>query len=143
MQSFSKEKNMQLHYMGGNNFVLSVNTNDISKNVKNLDDLFQFSNLSENHELFSYSNKKVIGKNETETPKFIWIDEIICLRTQKIAFKCVFLNINRKVLASLNRKLSNFRPFKKCSDESDYQNNVIIILFVQIFMKCIFKNSKI
>ena len=54
MQSFSKEKIMQLHYMGGDNFVLSVNTNDISKNVKNLDDLFQFSNLKENHELFSY-----------------------------------------------------------------------------------------
>ena len=45
---------MQLHYMGSDNFVLSVNTNDTSKNVKNLDDLFHFSNLSENHEIFSY-----------------------------------------------------------------------------------------
>ena len=54
MQSFPKEKNMQLHYMGGDKFVLSANTNDSSKNEKNLDDLFHFSNLSENHELFSY-----------------------------------------------------------------------------------------
>ena len=34
-------------------FVLSVNTKDIIKDLKNLEDSFDFSNLNDNHELFS------------------------------------------------------------------------------------------
>ena len=37
------------------------------------------------------------------------------------AFKYVFLEINRKILANLNRKILNFRVYKKCLDGSDYQ----------------------
>ena len=43
-------------------FVLSVNTKNISKDLKNLEDIFDFSNLDKNHELFSNKNEKVIGK---------------------------------------------------------------------------------
>ena len=32
--------------------------------------------------------KKVIGKFKNETPKNIWIDEFICLRSKKYALKC-------------------------------------------------------
>ena len=39
------------------------------------------------------------------------------------AFKCVFLEINGKFLANLNRKILNFRVYKKCLDGSDYQKN--------------------
>ena len=61
--------------MDTDSFVLSVNTNDIMKDLKNLEDFFDFSNLDENHELFSNKNKKVLGKFKIETPKNIWIDE--------------------------------------------------------------------
>ena len=37
------------------------------------------------------------------------------------AFKCVFLEINGKFLANLNRKILKFRVYKKCLDGSDYQ----------------------
>ena len=43
-------------------FVLSVNTNDIIKVLKILEDIFDFSNLDKNHVLFSIENKKVLGK---------------------------------------------------------------------------------
>ena len=43
-------------------FVLSMNTENIIKDLKGLKDLFDFSNSNENHELFSNKNKKVIGK---------------------------------------------------------------------------------
>ena len=36
--------------------VLSIETQNINNNLKNLEDLFDFSNLNKNHELFS--NKK-------------------------------------------------------------------------------------
>ena len=47
--------------MDTDNFVLNVNTKDIIKDLKNLEDIFDFSNLDKNHELFSNKNKKVIG----------------------------------------------------------------------------------
>ena len=59
-------------------FVLDGKTKDIIKNLKNLEDLFDFSNFNENHELFSIKNKKVIGKFEIETPENNWIDGFIC-----------------------------------------------------------------
>ena len=46
--------------MDTDSFVLSVNTEDIIKDLKNLEDIFDFSNLDKNHEISSNKNKKVI-----------------------------------------------------------------------------------
>ena len=62
-------------------FILSVNTKHIIKDLKNLEYIFDFSNLDKNHELFSNKKKKVNGKFKLETPKNIWIDEFVCLRS--------------------------------------------------------------
>ena len=82
------KKNLQLHYIDTDGMILSMKTKDITKDLKNLEAIFDFSNLNENHELFSNKNKKVIGKFKTETPKNIWIVEFICLRSKMYAFKC-------------------------------------------------------
>ena len=42
--------------------ILSMNTKNIIKHLKNLEDFFDFSDLDQNHELFSEKNKKVVGK---------------------------------------------------------------------------------
>ena len=39
-----------------------MNTKNIIKVLKNLKDSFDFSNLNENHEIFSNEIKKVVGK---------------------------------------------------------------------------------
>ena len=39
-------------------FVLSVNTNDVIKDLKNLEDMFDFSNLDKTHEIFSKKKSK-------------------------------------------------------------------------------------
>ena len=39
-------------------FVLSIETQNIIIDLKNVEDLFDFSNLNENHEHFSNENKK-------------------------------------------------------------------------------------
>ena len=44
--------------MDTDSFVLSVNTKDFTTDLKNLEDIFDLSNLDENHELFSNTNKK-------------------------------------------------------------------------------------
>ena len=53
LQPYFKQENIQLHYMDTDSFVLRVNTYDFIKDLKNLEDIFDFSNLKENHELFS------------------------------------------------------------------------------------------
>ena len=88
LQPYFGQEDIQLHYMDTDSFILSVNTKDIIKDLKNLEDMFDFSNLDKTHELFSNKNKKVIGKFKIETPKNIWIDEFVCLRSKMYAFKC-------------------------------------------------------
>ena len=46
LQAYFKQENILLHYMDTDGFVLSVNTKDIIKDIKNLGDFFNFSNLS-------------------------------------------------------------------------------------------------
>ena len=68
--------------------ILSMKTENVINDLKNLEYIFDFSNLDENHELFSNKNKKVIGKFKIETPKNVFIDEIVCLRSKAYSFKC-------------------------------------------------------
>ena len=58
LQPYFEQENIQVRYMDTDSFVLSVNTIDIIKDLKNLEDLFDSGNLNENHELFSNKNKK-------------------------------------------------------------------------------------
>ena len=44
--------------MDFDSFVLSGNTKDTIKDLKKLEDTFDFSNLDKNHEIFSNKNKK-------------------------------------------------------------------------------------
>ena len=74
--------------MDTDSFILSVNAKDLIRDLKSLEDIFDFSNLDENHDLFSFINKKVIGKFKIETPKNIWIDEFVRLRSKAYFFKC-------------------------------------------------------
>ena len=103
-------------------FVLSVNTKGLIKELKNLEDLFDFSNLNENHELFSNKNKNVIGKFEMETPKNIWIDEFVCLRSKMYAFTCGNDSKNKlKGISKSQSKNIKFEDCKKCLDGMEYQ----------------------
>ena len=95
-------------------FVLSVNTKDIIKDLKNLEDIFDFSNLDKTHELFSNKNKKLVGKFKIETPKNIWIDEFVCLRSKMYAFKCGDDSKNRlKGISKAQSKNIKFEEYKK------------------------------
>ena len=64
--------------MNCDSFVLSIKTQNIINDLKNLEDLFDFSNLNENHAQFS-NEKKVLGKSENENSEKNWIDEFVCL----------------------------------------------------------------
>ena len=55
LQQHFGEKILQLHYMDTDSFILSVNTKDISKDLKNLEDKFDFSNLDKKIKIMNYS----------------------------------------------------------------------------------------
>ena len=80
LQPYFGQEKLQLHYIDTDGMILSMKTENIIKDLKNLEDIFDFMKsvkLDENHELFSEKNKKVIGRFKLETPKNIWIDEFI------------------------------------------------------------------
>ena len=116
--------------MDTDSFVLSVTTKDIIKDLKNLEYIFDFSNLDKIHELFSNKNKRVIGFFKIETPKNIWIDEFVCLRIKMYAFKCGDDSKNKlKGISKSQSKNINFEEYKKCLVGEEYQrecNNYII-----------------
>ena len=82
LQPYFGQENFQLHYVDTDASVLSVNTKVININLKKLEDVFDFSNLDENPEIFSKKNKKINGFFKTETPKNIWIVEFACLGSE-------------------------------------------------------------
>ena len=88
LQPYFGQEKLQLHYIDTDGMILSTNTKDILKDLRNSEDIFHFSNLNENHEIFGNRNRKVIGKFKVETPKNIWIDEFVCLRSKAYSFKC-------------------------------------------------------
>ena len=51
LQPYFGSKSLQLHYIDTDGMILSMKTKDIIKDLKNLEDIFDFSNLDENIEL--------------------------------------------------------------------------------------------
>ena len=122
LQPYFGQENIQLHYMDTDSFVLSVNTKNSIKDLKKLEDIFDFSDIDKNHQLFSNKNKKVIGKFKIKTPKNIWIDEFVCLRIKMYAFKCG--NDSKNELKGISKSQSKniqFEEYKKCLDGEEYQ----------------------
>ena len=58
LQPYFGQENLQLHYIDTDGMILSMKTKDIIKDLKNLENIFDFSNLDENQELFRNKNKK-------------------------------------------------------------------------------------
>ena len=76
------KKYLHLHYKDTDSFILGVNTKDTIRDLKKLEDIFDFSSIDQNRELFRNKNKRVIGKVKNETPKNIWIVEFVCPRSK-------------------------------------------------------------
>ena len=130
LQSYSGQENLHLHYMDTDSFVLSINTKDIIKDLKNLEVIFDFSNLDENHELYSIKSKKVNGKFKIETPKNNWTDEFVCLRSKMYVFRCGDDSKNKlKGISKSQSKIIKLEEYKKCLNGENFQsdcNNYIL-----------------
>ena len=124
LQPYFGKEYLQLHYIDTDGMILRIKTENIIKDLKNLENIFDFSNLDKNHELFNNKNKKVIGKFKIETPKNIWIDEFVCLRSKAYSFKCKDKDENKNKIKGVSKSQSKhikFEKYKKCLDGKEYQ----------------------
>ena len=124
LQPYFGQENIQLLYIDTDGMILSMRTENIIKDLKNLEDIFDFSNLDKNHELYSNKNKKVIGRLKIETPKNIWIDEFVCLRSKAYSFKCTSNDENKNKIKGISKSQSEhikFEEYYNCLFGGEYQ----------------------
>ena len=57
------EKNLHLYYMDTDSFKLSVNTKDVIKVLKNLEDIFDFSNLRKIMNFLIIKTRKLLANS--------------------------------------------------------------------------------
>ena len=125
LQPYFGQENLQLHYMDCDTFILSIKLENILNDLKNLEDIFDFSTIDENHELYSEKNKKVLLKFKIETPKNIFIDEFIALRSKMYAFKCkdkIEVKNKLKGISENQSKIIKFVEYKICLDGEELEN---------------------
>ena len=132
LQPYFGQENLQLLYIDTDGMFLSMKTKDIIKDLKKLEDIFDFCNLDKNHELYSEKNKKVIGEFKIETPKNICIDEFLCLRSKAYSFKCKNNDENKNKTKGISKSQSKHikcEEYYNCLFGGEYQrecNNYII-----------------
>ena len=130
LQPYFGQENLQLHYMDCDSFVLSIKSENIIRDLKNLEDIFHFSNIDEKHELYREKNKKILGKFKIETPKNVFIDEFIALRSKMYAFKCKDKNKKEdknklKGISKSQSKYIKFEEYKICLDGEEFENECV------------------
>ena len=131
LQPYFGEQNSQLQYVDTDGMILSMKSQKIINDLKNLEDIFDFSNLEENHELISNKNEEVTGNFKIETPKNIWIDEFVCLRSKAYSFKCQNEDESKNRIKRVSKSQSKhikLDEYKSCLDGEEYQrecNNYI------------------
>ena len=79
-------KNVKLHYMDTDSFILSIKTGDLTKDLEYFKNDFDFSELDENHELYDTINEKCLGKMKLETSPIIELDNFVALRSKSYSF---------------------------------------------------------
>ena len=148
LQPYFAHENLQLHYIDTDGMILSMKTKDIIKDLKNSEEIFNFSNLDENHELFSERNKKVIGKFKRETPKNIWIDEFVCLRSKAYSFRIKNNDENENKIKGISKSQSKhfkFEEYYNCLFGGEYQkecdNYIIRSLNHEMYLQKVKKST--
>ena len=124
LQPYFGQENLQLHYIDTDGVILCMKTKDIIKDLKILEDFFDFSNLDENHELYSENNKTIIGKFKNECPKNTWIDEFFCLRSKAYLFRCKYKHENKNKIKRISKSQSKHIKFEEnynCLFGGEYQ----------------------
>ena len=148
LQPYFGQENLQLHYIDTDGMILNLRTENIIKDLKNLEDIFDFYNLDKNHELYSDKEKKVIGIFKRETPKKVFIDEVVCLRSKAYSFRCKDNIESKNKIKGISKsqlKHIKFEEYYNCSFGGEYQmecdNYIIRSLNHEMYLQKVRKST--
>ena len=148
LQPYFGQENLELHFIDTDGMILSMKTEKSFNDLKILEDIFDFSNVDENHELFSNKTKKVIGKTKIEAPKKIWIDEFVCLISKAYSFECNDNNENRNKIKGFSKSQSKHIKFEEyyiClfagEDQKECDNYIIRSLNHEMYLRKVRKST--
>ena len=148
LQPYFGQDILQLHYVDTDGMFLSVKTKNIIKDLKNLENIFDFSNLDKNNKLYSEKNKKRLGFFKIETPLNIWIDDFVCLRSKAYSFKCKNNDENKNKIKGISKSQSkhiNFEEDYNCLFGRDHQkecdNYIIRSLNHEMYLQKVKKST--
>ena len=124
LQLYFGQEKLEVYYIDTDGMIPSMRTENIIKALKTLEGISDFSNLDENHELYSNKIKKVIGRFKIETPKNKFIDEFVCLGSKAYSFKSKDnIESKNKIKGSskFQSKHNKFEENYNCLFGGDYQ----------------------
>ena len=113
LQPYFGEKNIEILYTDTDSYVLKLKTDDLTNDLKNLKDHFDFSNYPKDHELYDPANTKVPGKFKDELGGEE-MTEFIALRSKMYSYKTK--NGEEKKLKGISKNV-----VKKCITFDDYK----------------------
>ena len=89
--------------------------------------------------------KKVISKFKLQTPKSLWSDDFVCLRSELYSFKCGDDSKSKmKGVSKSQSKHIKFEEYKKCLDGEKHQeesdNYIIRSINLEMYLRKVKKN---
>ena len=125
LQKYFGVDGIQIHYQDTDAFVMSIRTTDIIKDLSKLPDqykMFDFSNLNKEHKIFWNDFKKIPGYLKMETPKSLYTDKFVCLRSKCYAYTTNIDEYNNKFkgIAKGYKKEISFDQYYKCLKNEIY-----------------------
>ena len=125
LQKYFGVDGIQIHYQDTDAFIMSIKTTDIVNDLSNLQHqhkMFDFSNLNKEHKLFSNEFKKIPGYLKIETPKSLYIDRVVSLRSKCYAYTTQLDGCDNKlkgIVKGYKKKIS-FDQYYKCLMNQTY-----------------------
>ena len=125
LQNYFGIDGIQIHYQDTDAFIMSLKTTNIINDLSILQNryqIFDFSNLNKEHQLFSNEYKKIPGYLKIETPKSLYIDKFICLRSKCYAYTTQLDGYNNKFKGIVKgyKKEISFDQYYKCLHNERY-----------------------
>ena len=125
LQKYFGIDGIQNHYQDRDAFIMSIKTTDIVNDLSNLQEqykMFDFSNLNKEHKLFSNEFNKIPGYLKIETPKSLYIDKFVCLRSKCYAYTIQLDGYENKFKGIVKgyKKEISFDQYYKCLKNETY-----------------------
>ena len=128
VQQYYGIDNIMLSYKDTNSLLLKVKTNDLVSDLEHLQKQykrFDFSNLNKVHQLYSNEFKKIPGYLKIKTPKTLYINKFVCLRSKVYVYKRVDDYDNKlKGIKKSRSKDFIFDQYRNCLYDYEYTKEV-------------------